>query len=457
MTQLSSVRADGSRVPIHPSDVRGRFITARRVGFAVLMAIYLAAPLVHVGGHPVVHLDVEQRRFYLFGGSFNAQDFWLVLFLATGFVFSLLFVTAWRGRVWCGWACPQTVFLEGLYRPIERLFDGPRERRMKLAGAPWTAGRVLRLAGKHATWLAISLAISHAALSLFTSAVDLEQMVIDGPAAHPVAFGWAVSVTALLHFNFTWFREQFCVVLCPYGRMQSLLHDRHSIVIGYDVGRGEPRGHLRKEAPAGPKLGDCIDCKLCVTACPTAIDIRDGMQMECIACAQCVDACDEVMDRIHKPRGLIRYASLSALEGKVGKVLRPRLVLYAMLAVAAFGALGFTVIQRRSFEANVLRLAGVPWVLEGTTVRNQFEVHVVNKASRPSRLSLTVTSPVPAEIRIAEPAVILQSFEDRRVQVVVTIERALLQKAIVLEVIATDHSSGDRRVQKVRFVAPSAR
>ena len=451
MTQLSSVRADGSRLAIHPSDVRGRFITARRLVFAGLMTIYLASPLVRIGGHPAVHLDVVQRRFYLLGGSFNAQDFWLVLFLATGFTFSLLFVTAWRGRLWCGWACPQTVFLEGLYRPIERLFDGAREKRMKREGAPWTAGRIVRWAGKQATWLLISLLISHAALSLFTSAHDLRRMVMDGPLQHPVAFGWTFAVTALLHFNFTWFREQFCVVLCPYGRMQSLLHDRQSIVIGYDVARGEPRGPLRKE---GPKLGDCIDCKLCVTACPTAIDIRAGLQMECIACAQCVDACDEVMDKIHKPRGLIRFAAISALEGKREKVLRPRLVLYAMLAVACFGALAVIVGSRRSFEANVLRLPGAPWVLEGTTVRNQFEVHLVNKASTPAQLSVTVSSPVPAEIRIAEPVVLLQSFEDRRVQVVVTIDRAQVRRGMELAIGVTQSGSGDHREKQLVFLMP---
>ena len=451
MTQLSSVRPDGSRVPIFPSDVRGRFITSRRVVFAALIGIYLASPLVTIGGHPAVQLDVEHRRFYLFGSTFNSQDFWIVLFLATGFAFSLLFVTAWRGRLWCGWACPQTVFLEGLYRPIERLFDGSREKRLKLAGSPWTAGRVLRLVGKHATWFAISLFISHAALSLFVSTHDLIEMVRQGPANSPLAFSWALGVTALLHFNFTWFREQFCVVICPYGRMQSLLHDAHSVVIGYDVRRGEPRGHLKKD---GPKLGDCIDCKLCVTACPTAIDIRNGLQMECIACAQCVDACDEVMDKVHRPRGLIRYAAQSAFDGKTVQKVRPRLVLYAVLTLACFAALAVTMSQRKAFEANVLRLAGVPWVLEGTSVRNQFEVHLVNKSPHPAQLRVAVTSPVPAEIRIAEAEVTLKSFEDRRVQVVVTIEKAALRPGLALQVTVDDLTSGGQRVKGLSFLFP---
>src|SRR5215217_8954410 len=215
----ASLRTDGRRETIHPSDVKGRFLTRRRVLFAALMAFYLALPLLRVGGHPAVHLDVAARRFYLFGATFNAQDFWLVLFLATTAGFALLFATAWLGRVWCGWACPQTVFLEGLYRPIERWVDGPRERRLKQQRASWTFARAGRAVVKHALYLLVSLAISHVALSLFLSAGQLLAMVREGPAAHPVPFVWAVVVTGLLHFNYVWFREQLCVAFCPYGRL----------------------------------------------------------------------------------------------------------------------------------------------------------------------------------------------------------------------------------------------
>lgn len=445
--QLSSIRADGGRLAIHPLEVKGRFITWRRVTFIALIAIYLLAPLVRVGGHPAVHLDVAARRFYLLGGTFNAQDFWMVLLLATGFVFSVLFVTAWRGRLWCGWACPQTVFLEGVYRPIERLFDGPATRRAKLAGQPWTAARVVRAAAKHAAYLGLSIFIAHAATALFVSLRDLRGMIVEGPATHLEAFAWTTSFTAVLYFNFGWFREQFCVVLCPYGRLQSVLHDKESVTVAYDVKRGEPRGKI------ATTTGDCIDCRKCVQACPTAIDIRDGLQMECLACAQCVDACDDVMARIGKPRGLIRYASQNELAGGKRRVLRPRLLLYAALATIAVGTLTVTLLTRTPFEANVLRLRGVPFVVEGDRVRNQLEVHVVNKSPEGAQLKLEVRGPSGLEVQLSRDVVELGSLEDTRVPLVVSLPKSF-KGGTQLELVVVDAKSGIERRAPVPFVAP---
>ncbi|HEY8924555.1 MAG TPA: 4Fe-4S dicluster domain-containing protein, partial [Polyangia bacterium] len=284
-----ALRPDGRRTAIHTIDVKGRFIRARRLTFAALIALYVAAPLIRIGGHPAVHLDVAARKFFLLGSTFNAQDFWIVLFIGTALLFSLLLLTAWHGRIWCGWACPQTVFLEAVYRPIERLVEGPRSRRLKLRGAPWTLERAARTAVKHVLYILVSLILSHVALSLFLSASELAAMVREGPASHPAAFTWSVAVTAALYFNYAWFREQLCIVLCPYGRLQSVLHDPDSIVVGYDARRGEPRGKLVRSAAlalapaatAPAPRGDCVDCRKCVYACPTGIDIRNGLQMEC--------------------------------------------------------------------------------------------------------------------------------------------------------------------------------
>jgi cytochrome c oxidase accessory protein FixG len=453
-SQLTSIRKDGRRVGIHPLDVHGRFITARRICFALLVAIYVAAPLVSIGGHPAVHLDVGTRRFYLFGGTFNAQDFWLVLFLATAFAFAMLFVTAWRGRLWCGWACPQTVFLEGLFRPIERLIDGPRNQRLKQAAGPWTVARVARLGAKQAIYLLFAGAIAHVALALFLSTHDLLAMMREGPRGHGLEFGWAVAVTGVLYFNFAWFREQFCVILCPYGRLQSVLHDSSSIVIGYDARRGEPRAHLQK-SPQAEKAGDCIDCKKCVWACPTAIDIRHGFQMECLACAQCIDACDDVMDKLKRPRGLVRYAALAELEGKPSRILRPRLFVYAALTLVAATGFAFGVGGRTPFEANLVRAPGVPWVLEGDTVRNQIEVHLVNKHAAPARFRLSIVAPFAAEIRGAPTEIALPSLGDTRVPVVASTRRSALHPGRnVLTVRVEDLTSGATREQPWRYLAP---
>lgn len=453
---LSSIRSDGSRVAIHPSDVRGRFVHWRRIVYAVLIAIYVVLPFIRVGGHPAVHLDVAARRFYLFGSTFNAQDFWIVLFLLTTAGFSLLFATAWLGRVWCGWACPQTVFLEGVYRRIERWIDGPRERRLRMAAGPWTPERVMRAVTKHGAFLLVSWLLSHVALALFISVKDLDTMVREGPGGHGVPFAWAMAVTGALYFNFAWFREQLCVVLCPYGRLQSAMQDRDSLIIGYDIARGEPRGRLVKArvgAPEAPRQGDCVDCRKCVTACPTGIDIRNGLQMDCIACAQCVDACDEVMEKLGRPKGLVRYDSLNGLAGQKRRVLRSRLFLYGGLLLISAIALTVGLVGRTPFEANLLRFQGLPYFLEGTTVRNQFELHLVNKNPVESTFTVRVDSPVPASVVVAQQEVKLGSLESFRLPLFVTVERGL-RFPFTFQIQVTDQASGQVKRLEARFLGP---
>ena len=452
---LGSMKQDGSRLMIHTADVKGVWNRWRRTVFAVLLGVYVAGPFIPVGGHPMIQLDVQHRRFFLFGSTFNAQDFWLVLLLALSVAFALLLGTAWRGRVWCGWACPQTVFLEGLYRPVERFFEGPREARIRLENQPMSVSKFARRAAKYATFLVISAAIAHTATALFVSPRELWLMINEGPRLHTEAFGLTLGFTAVLMFNFTWFREQFCVVLCPYGRLQSVLHDRDSVTVAYLEARGEPRGKIVK-APAAeaPKLGDCIDCKRCIAVCPTGIDIRNGLQMECIACTQCVDACDEMMDQVKRPRGLITFASQHQLVGQPSPVVRPRLLVYASLMTLCLVGLGVSLATRTPFEANIFRArGGMPYVVDGDVVRNPFEVHVFNKNPGPARFTLAFKgAPEDAQIIIGTPTLDLASLTDAHVPVSVSIPRKSLWKPVDLVLVVTDESSGTTREKTIRFL-----
>jgi cytochrome c oxidase accessory protein FixG len=384
-----SLRKDGSREAIHPADVRGRFTRLRHALFVVLIAVYVALPFVQVGGRPAVFLDVPKRLFFLFGASFNAQDFWLVFFLLTAVGFGLFLATTLAGRVWCGYACPQTVYLEGVYRRIERWLEGPRQVRLRRNRGPLTVGKVSRKTLKHALFVLVSVVLSHFFLSYFVSLPSLWQMMHASPAEHPVAFGWMLGTSVVLYLNFAWFREQLCLVVCPYGRLQSLLTDSDTLGIGYDTGRGEPRGKLKD-----PSAGDCIDCSRCVVVCPTGIDIRNGLQLDCIGCAACVDACDEVMTKVGRPRGLVRYDSQRGLEGEGRRILRPRLALYAALGVVGLVVATFAFRSHAPYEANLLRMPGPPYVVEGDRVRNGLQIHLVNKRDEEVQVRI---EPIPDE------------------------------------------------------------
>jgi cytochrome c oxidase accessory protein FixG len=319
---------------------------------------------------------------------------------------------------------------------------------MRALNEPFTALKAVRKVTVHAGHLLASLALAHVAVALFIPREELGAMIPDGPLAHPVAFGWTMALTALAYFDFGWFREQFCVVLCPYGRLQSVMHDRDSVIVGYDLKRGEPRGPLKK-----PGFGDCIDCKKCVTACPTAIDIRDGLQMECVACAQCADACDKVMAKIGKPSGLIRYASLNELDGQPRRVVRPRLLVYAALFTVFAGAFVTAIALRKPFEANVLRLPGPPYVIDEGRIRNGLFVHLVNKSPERRTYWVKVEGPQGAEVKVEPSQVELGSLESTQVSVVAWLPRASWRRDLHVEV-TVEEDDGTHREQDVPFVGP---
>jgi cytochrome c oxidase accessory protein FixG len=409
---------DGKRKRPYPADVSGRFARARRVVFWLLIALWAALPWVPIGGHPAVFLDVDRRQFFLLGMTFNAQDAWLTFFMLSGVGFGLVYATAVLGRVWCGWACPQTVFLEAVFRPIERLINGSRTVALRRSQRGRDLGAVCRALATHAAYLVAALLVAHVLLAYFVSIPHVFQMVRTKPGAHPEAFAWMIAITGIMYGNFAFFREQLCVVICPYGRLQSVLLDDDSLVVGYDEKRGEPRVKATEEG------GACVDCNRCVVVCPTGIDIRDGLQLDCIACTQCIDACDEVMDKLDRSRGLIRYDSLRGLRGEPRKFLRPRLYGYTVLLVIGAVVAFFGFRGREPFEANVVRLGGTPYTREGGTIRNAFELHLVNKQGDTTTFDIEAATTPGLAFVIAMPHVEIEPLGSRRIPVFVTMNQA---------------------------------
>ncbi|MCC7020361.1 MAG: cytochrome c oxidase accessory protein CcoG [Ardenticatenales bacterium] len=419
-----SIRSDGRRDKVRVADVHGRFTKWRKRAFLALIVIYAAAPMVRVGGKPLIFLDILNRRFFLFGRTFNAQDAYLIFFLLAGGVLAIFLVTSLLGRLWCGWACPQTVFLEGVFRPIERWLEGSKHEQVRLAKQPMNMRKLRILATKHAMYLVAALVVSHIFISYFVSLEQLREWVFVSPREHWTAFVWMAAITGALYFDFAWFREQTCLVLCPYGRLQSALTDEDTVVIGYDAVRGEPRGSVNT-----PGAGDCVDCFRCVEVCPTAIDIREGLQMECIGCAACIDACDDVMARIGRPLGLVRYDSLTGLAGGKTRMGRAKIYLYAaILAVLAGTGIVFAY-QRKPFEATLIRQTGAPYVLEDGAYRNQYFVHIVNKTPQRSTFEIRAVLPEGATAILPIPSVELDSLTDQRVPVIVSMPADAYEEA----------------------------
>ncbi|MBX3260490.1 MAG: cytochrome c oxidase accessory protein CcoG [Labilithrix sp.] len=415
-----SLGTDGRRRRPYPADVRGRWVRARRAVYFSLIAIWAALPWIPIGGHPAVFLDVDRRRFFLFGATFNAQDIWLLFFAVTGFGFGLVVLTALLGRAWCGWACPQTVFVEGVFRPIERLVNGPRNAALERAKGPTTFDTIWRRFATHALYVLAAAFAAHVFLAYFVSLPVLWAMLRTSPAAHPEAFAWMLGTTALFYVSFGVFREQFCVVVCPYGRLQSVLIDDDALVVGYDERRGEPRGKAKSR-----DRGDCVDCNRCVVVCPTGIDIREGLQLDCIACTACIDACDDVMDRLKQPRGLIRYDSLRGLRGEGRqRLLRPRIVVYGVLLLAGAAAATIAMQRREPFEANALRLPGAPYTREAGKLRNGFELHLVNKSSTPATFTIVPAAPDDLEVLVPIPSVEIEPLGSRRVPFFVSLDES---------------------------------
>lgn len=447
---VTTIRDDGSRLFLHPADAHGRFTTWRRWSGWLLIAVYLALPWIPIGGHPAVFLDIAERRFHLFGLTLAFQDAWLLFFGISGLGFSLFFITALLGRVWCGWACPHTVFLEHVYRRIERWLEGDAVVRRRLDAAPWGAIKLLRRGLKQLIFITVSAGIAHLFLAYFVSIPELWSMMRTAPGDHWGAFVFVLVFTGALYFNFAWFREQLCLIICPYGRLQSVLVDDDSLGIGYDEQRGEPRGKA-----GTPDAGACVDCNRCVQVCPTGIDIRHGLQIECIGCAACIDACDAVMDKLSRPRGLVRYDSQTGLAGGVTRWLRARTIVYAVLMLVGASVATWAATTIKPATLAVTRMVGAPYYMADDGLRNQFLVRLINKKDVPARFIVTIeTDGQPVQQTGINQVVELAPLAEQVQPLILQMSRADYQGPFAFRVHVTDETGTYTLEREAKFTGP---
>ncbi len=386
---LSNVNKKGKRLWIFPKKPSGNYYKARSIVAWVLMALLFAGPFLKIHGHPLMLFNVLERKFILFGMPFWPQDFKIfAVAMLTGILFIVLFTVVW-GRVFCGWVCPQTIFMEMLFRKIEYWIDGDWKQQQKLAAMPWNGEKIRKRGLKHTLFFIFSFLISNTFLAYIIGIDELSLMVKDGPQEHLGTFFSLVIFTGVFYFVFAWFRELVCIIVCPYGRLQGVMLDKKSVVVAYDHKRGEPRGKAKKKEEL--QLGDCIDCNLCVNVCPTGIDIRNGIQLECINCTACIDACNDVMDKINRPRGLIRYDTEEGIEkGKKWKLSR-RAIAYSSVLVVLMGVLTWLMVTREDVEAVLVRTYGSTYEYQGPDhISNLYNVEFLNKTFDTKEITLKV-------------------------------------------------------------------
>ncbi|MFC3881927.1 cytochrome c oxidase accessory protein CcoG [Algoriphagus namhaensis] len=387
---LATVREDGKRNWVYPKKVSGIFYKYRTYVSWLLLAILFAGPFIRIDGRPYMLFNIFERKFIIFGAPFWPQDTHLLVFLLLIFFVFIILFTVVFGRVWCGWACPQTLFMEMVFRKIEYLIEGDANQQRALNEGPWTTEKMLKKGSKIVIFGIFSLLIGHLVMAYLIGIDQVKEIVTQPPTANMAGFIGLIAFSGIFMFVFTWFREQACLVVCPYGRLQGVLLDNNSINVMYDYVRGEPRGPIRKtKVETATALGDCVDCNLCVQVCPTGIDIRNGVQMECVNCTACIDACDDVMVKVDRPKGLIRYASENSIQEGFQKLITGRVKGYMVILSILVVAFVSLIVTRDVLQGTVTRFPGMTYQeRDDGLVSNLYDITLINKTFEPQRVSL---------------------------------------------------------------------
>lgn len=375
----------GARKWVYAKQPSGKWYTRRTIFSWFLLLFFVGAPFIRVNGHPLILLDIANRKFIIFGAIFWAQDTFILALLMLSFVLFIILFTVTFGRLWCGWACPQTIFLEMVFRKIEYLIEGDYKKRHKLDNSPWTTDKIIKKSVKHTIFILIAIAMTNTFLMWFIGSEKWLQLIREPIIENLSGFIVMMIVSGIFYWIYSYFREQICTMVCPYGRMQGVLLDSKSIMVTYDYVRGEPRG--------AKNTGDCIDCHQCVSVCPTGIDIRNGTQLECINCTACIDQCNKIMHITKKPPGLIRFDSEEGIKNGHKTIWNTRTKAYSAVLLILFSFFVYTLLSRPAVETTILRTPGLLFQENAdNTISNVYNIKIVNKTHEEIPLEIRILS-----------------------------------------------------------------
>ena len=427
---ITTIGQHGKHVRLFPRKPEGKYHRRRAFVAVLLLAFLFLAPFIKVNDRPLLLFNILERKFIIFGVTFWPQDFYLFVLATIILIIFIVLFTVVFGRLWCGWVCPQTVFMEMLFRKIEYWLEGDTFRQKKLAGQPYNLNKTVIKSFKHIIFFAISFVIGNTFLAYIIGIDPLFSIITDPPSQHITGLFIMILFSAVFYWVFAFFREQVCTMVCPYGRLQGVLLDQDSIVVAYDFKRGEPRGRLNRQKVRS-KLGDCIDCLNCVAVCPTGIDIRNGTQLECINCTACVDACDLVMAKIKKPLGLVRYASFRSLSEARKLLVTPRSIGYSVVLLILAIITLILFMTRSDIETTVLRTPGtLAQVTAEGKLSNLYNLNVVNKTYNELHLELKLLSPA-GRIKTVVPDLVVPASDVLETAFFIEIDKKNLHSPII--------------------------
>lgn len=404
---IATVTEQGKRKWIYAKRPQGRLYNIRSIISYAYFVLFFSLPFIQVNGRPLFLFDITESRFIIFGALFWPQDFFIFGLAMVGFILFIVLFTMAFGRLFCGWICPQTIFMEMVFRKIEYWIEGDAAAQKVLKKAPWHTEKILKKTFKHILFFVLSVLIANTFLAYIIGIKELKAIVTEPLYLHFGGFMAMMVFSAVFYAVFAFFREQVCTTVCPYGRLQSVLLDKNSVVVAYDYVRGEPRGKFKKEAN---DLGDCIDCMQCVNVCPTGIDIRNGTQLECVNCTACIDACNFMMEKTGRPKDLIRYASENGIANKQPLRFTPRLKTYTLILLLITGAITFMLISRKPFSGTIIRTAGMLYQERGTdSISNLYRIKLVNKTTTDVPLTLKLEKSTGHLEVIGQPVIHIKS------------------------------------------------